>query len=102
VIVTFLERLCSSSGHRFRPLCSYVVRRDDWWLGRNQARATASETHRQMRDRYESAMIDLPFPSAADVPAPAEPDVPAPKAAAAAAPAPAPLTRRRGRQAKSA
>jgi hypothetical protein len=95
VIVTFLERLCSSSGHRFGPLCSFVVRRDEWWLGRNQARATASQMHREMRERYESAMIDLPFPSAADVPAPAGADVPVTKAAA-------PLPRRRGRQAKSA
>jgi hypothetical protein len=90
VIVTFLERLCAASGHRFRPLCFFVVHQDAWWLGHNPARAAAAPVHCEMRERFESGVKGLPFPSAVHVPESAAPENAASRAT------------RRKRQAKSA
>jgi hypothetical protein len=64
-MVTYLERLCTALGHRFAPLCSFVVRQDGWWLRRNSARAGAAPFHCELRERFESGMSGLPFASAA-------------------------------------
>jgi hypothetical protein len=58
-----LERLCSASGHRCGPLCTWIVRRDAWW---RISRPAASARHRELRARYEGGVSDLPFPPVAE------------------------------------
>jgi hypothetical protein len=94
VILTFLERLCTASDHRLGPLCNFIVRRDEWWRGRNPASRNASPLHCEKRERFESGMNALPFPAAPQVAEPAAPEPTAEPAAAHAV--------RREREVKSA
>jgi hypothetical protein len=52
------ERLCTLSGHRCRPLCLWVIRRDANW----RTMPSASFTHRELRARYDRGIAGLPFP----------------------------------------
>ncbi len=60
-MVSLLERFCTLTGHRIQPLCDWVVRSDAFW--RNAQ--SASPEHRELRDQFEGAVSDLPFPPVA-------------------------------------
>ena len=67
------EKLCTLSGHSFRPLCLWVVRRDAKW----RTMPSASFVHRELRARFADGISGLPFPPPAQtVVSPEESDAP--------------------------
>jgi len=62
-MISFLERLCSLSGHSCGPLCAWVVRRDGWW---REARKNASRRHQELRARFDRGVAELPYPPVAE------------------------------------